>query len=154
MKSIEEMIKEFNEIETLELNNQLKNFVNTTKFNKDKLPDVYRGEEKPENSYNPTYEENSGVAVYGKGRYTTTNKKLAAEYGSVRKVFLDEIPLTPLQFKTINDFEVFHQILAEQLEFNYHDFKHNIDLSLVIPKFGYNGIIIGSGKDRILVKYY
>ena len=51
-------------------------------------------------------ESGNGMASYGTGLYTTTNRKMASQYGKVIKMDRDALPDFPLRFNTINDFEI------------------------------------------------
>lgn len=97
----------------------------------------------------------SGMATYGTGLYTTTNKKMAQGYGTVKKMDYDSLPDFPLRFDTINDFEIW---IGQTMDILGYDDKRKFakdypDLRNFIKKLGYDGIQIGSGNDIFFVKY-
>ena len=97
----------------------------------------------------------NGMASYGTGLYTTTNRKLAAKYGKVIKLDRQALPDFPLRFDTINDFEIWMGNTIDILGYsNKLDFYVDYpDLRFFVTKLGYDGIQIGKGKDIIFVKY-
>lgn len=109
---------------------------------------VYRGEM---GATNKDY--NTGTAMYGQGRYTTTNKKYASKFGKVRTVEYEEMPAIPLSFKNVTSFEMFEQELAKEHGIRKNDLYRNHDLSTIIKKMGYDGITIGPKSDMIIVSY-
>lgn len=109
---------------------------------------TYRGEQSRENR-----DHNTGTAMYGQGRYSTTNKKYASKYGEVRTVDYDEMPSKPLSFKNATSFEMFEQELAREHNIDKRHMYRNQDLSVIIKKMGYNGITIGPKSDMIIVSY-
>lgn len=109
---------------------------------------VYRGEQSKENR-----DHNTGTAMYGQGRYSTTNKKYASKFGKVRTVDYEEMPAKALSFKNVTSFEMFEQSLAEEHNIDKRHMYRNQDLSVIIKKMGYDGITIGPKKDMIIVSY-
>ena len=109
---------------------------------------VYRGEQNKDNR-----DHNTGTAMYGQGRYSTTNKKYASRFGKVRTVDYEEMPAKPLSFKNVTAFEMFEQALAEEHNIDKRHMYRNQDLSIIIKKMGYDGITIGPKKDMIIVSY-
>jgi hypothetical protein len=100
-------------------------------------------------------ESGSGMASYGTGLYTTTNKKMAARYGKVIRMDMDALPDFPLRFDTINDFEIW---MGQTIDILGYDDKRDFssdypDLRHFIKKLGYDGIQIGKGDDIFFVKY-
>ena len=55
---------------------------------------TYRGEMNKESR-----DYNTGTAMYGQGRYSTTNKKYASKYGEVRTVGYEEMPAKAYHLK-------------------------------------------------------
>lgn len=109
---------------------------------------VYRGEQSKENR-----DHNTGTAMYGQGRYSTTNKKYASKFGKVRTIDYEEMPAKALSFKNVTSFEMFEQALAEEHNIDKRHMYRNQDLSVIIKKMGYDGITIGPKKDMIIVSY-
>lgn len=109
---------------------------------------AYRGEQVANS------ETNTGVAIYGQGRYTTTSKSYASKYGKVRSAEYDELPSKPLRLRTAENFQLLEQEVARQHNVNYRDLYKHMDVSDMIMRMGYNGLTIGSGKDMIIVRYY
>lgn len=100
-------------------------------------------------------ESGNGMASYGTGLYTTTNKKMASQYGKVIKMDRDALPDFPIRFDTINDFEIW---MGKTIDILGYDDKRDFtkdypDLRHFIQKLGYDGIQIGKGNDIIFVKY-
>ena len=109
---------------------------------------TYRGELTRENR-----DHNTGTAMYGQGRYSTTNRKYASKYGEVRTVDYEEMPSKALSFKNATSFEMFEQELAREHNIDKRHMYRNQDLSVIIKKMGYNGITIGPKSDMIIVSY-
>lgn len=109
---------------------------------------TYRGELTRENR-----DHNTGTAMYGQGRYSTTNRKYASKYGEVRTVDYEEMPSKALSFKNATSFEMFEQELAKEHNIDKRHMYRNQDLSVIIKKMGYNGITIGPKSDMIIVSY-
>lgn len=109
---------------------------------------TYRGELTRENRNH-----NTGTAMYGQGRYSTTNKKYASKFGEVRTVDYEEMPAKALSFKNVTAFEMFEQELAREHNIDKRHMYRNQDLSIIIKKMGYDGITIGPKSDMIIVSY-
>lgn len=109
---------------------------------------TYRGEQTKENR-----DHNTGTAMYGQGRYSTTNRKYASKFGEVRTVDYEEMPAKPLSFKNATAFEMFEQELAREHNIDKRHMYRNQDLSVIIKKMGYDGITIGPKSDMIIVSY-
>lgn len=90
-------------------------------------------------------------ASYGIGIYSTTSTKLAKEYGSVRKIAREEIPIKPLSFKTPEHFFHFKHVFAKEHGLTQLDLRH--DISVYLKKMGYDGVTIGDKKNLIVVKF-
>lgn len=99
----------------------------------------------------------SGMASYGQGLYFTTNRKVAAQYGTVREISRDLLPWGCLRFDNTNDFQIWFQTAftlmgytdARDIWKDYNDlsdFIHAIDPSV-------DGIQMFKGKDAIFVRY-
>lgn len=107
---------------------------------------VYRGES--ENT-------GSGLAMFGQGTYSTTNKTYAKKFGNVREVNQEELPNNPLQFSNELEFKQFEYEFAKELGIDKRDIPTYIgEVDEYIQKIGYDGLTIGSGKDKIFVKFY
>lgn len=118
------------------------------KYVRDKIK-AYRGQ-------NIDYKEtgtNSGGAMYGLGYYTTTSLKYAKKFGTVIDVVTSDLPREPLMFDNQLDFNQFFYELAQHYEIDIRDFYEYLDTSTYIKRMGYDGAVIGKGKDMILVKY-
>ena len=100
---------------------------------------------------------NGGGDVEGIGLYTTTNKKLAKQYGRVLEMDIeDDSPKNPMFFRDTNMFEIcFDQIFRKVAEFKRKDEYSQIPLNELInfidPEF--DGIQIGKGTQAIFCKY-
>ena len=133
--------------ETLELPKSIQQYVVTRgNWNKSNIS-AYRGEQALKERTN------TGIAMYGQGRYTTTDKSYAKKYGTVRDVEIDELPDNPLRLKTTSSFELLEQEVAKENNVNYRDLYTKMDVSDLIKKMGYDGLTLGAGKDMIIVKY-
>lgn len=109
---------------------------------------TYRGEQSRANR-----DHNTGTAMYGQGRYSTTNRKYASKFGEVRTVDYEEMPSKALSFKNAAAFEMFEQELAREHNIDKMHMYRNQDLSVIIKKMGYNGVTIGPKSDMIIVSY-
>ena len=114
----------------------------------DMYKSTYRGEQSKENR-----DHNTGTAMYGQGRYSTTNRKYASKFGEVRTVDYEEMPSKALSFKNAAAFEMFEQELAREHNIDKRHMYRNQDLSVIIKKMGYNGVTIGPKSDMIIVSY-
>lgn len=114
----------------------------------DMYKSTYRGEQSKENR-----DHNTGTAMYGQGRYSTTNRKYASKFGEVRTVDYEEMPSKALSFKNVTAFEMFEQELAKEHNIDKRHMYRNQDLSVIIKKMGYNGVTIGPKSDMIIVSY-
>ena len=114
----------------------------------DMYKSTYRGEQSKENR-----DHNTGTAMYGQGRYSTTNRKYASKFGGVRTVDYEEMPAKPLSFKNATSFEMFEQELAREHNIDKRHMYRNQDLSVIIKKMGYDGITIGPKSDMVIVSY-
>jgi len=100
---------------------------------------------------------NGGGTGEGAGLYTTANKKLAAEYGKVLTMDADKhLPVNPLVFTNINQFEIWlQQVMYQGLGYKrvseFGDIPINEVVHLIDPTV--DGIQIGSGKKAFWVKY-
>lgn len=107
---------------------------------------IYRGEQA---SYDG--KENTGVAMFGQGLYTTTNKKYASLYGKVREVEVDETPSIPLVLKDETSFN--HFVNETCRKYGFSKSMLSEDISKVIQKMGYDGLVFGPKNDMIIVNY-
>lgn len=132
-------LKEIPQIEIL-------NVYQTGKYDKNSIK-AYRGEVEAHSKTN------SGMALYGLGRYTTTSKKYAKKYGTVRDANLNELPTNPIRFKTQQSFELWTQELAKKYNTDINHIYKYSDPSEIIKKMGYDGLTLGPKSDMIIVKY-
>lgn len=114
----------------------------------DMYKSTYRGEQSKENR-----DHNTGTAMCGQGRYSTTNRKYASKFGGVRTVDYEEMLAKPLSFKNATSFEMFEQELAREHNIDKRHMYRNQDLSVIIKKMGYDGITIGPKSDMVIVSY-
>lgn len=93
-------------------------------------------------------------AFYGLGLYTTLDKKYASRYGTVSIVNNRLLPDNPIKFKTQNDFQIWEQELATELGVRKNKlYSDNYGVEQYIKKLGYDGLMIGSGKDTDLISF-
>lgn len=144
-KSNAEMLAEK---ETLELPKSIEQYVVSGSWSRVKVS-AFRGEQEE----NLKAQTNTGLAMYGQGRYTTTDKSYAKKFGTVREAELDELPVHPLRLKTIGGFQLLEQEVARNHNINYRDLYTKMDVSDMVKKMGYDGLTLGTGKDMIIVKY-
>lgn len=153
-KEMAENLKEFEKKEFLSIPKSIENLRSNYLFKENYFScqamykSTYRGEQSRENR-----DHNTGTAIYGQGRYSTTNKKYASKYGEVRTVDYDEMPAKPLSFKNATSFEMFEQELAREHNIDKRHMYRNQDLSVIIKKMGYDGITIGPKSDMVIVSY-
>jgi len=106
---------------------------------------IYRGESEGSGE---------GFAMYGQGLYSTTSKKEAAKYGDIREVGKYELPENPLQFKTKNDFSEFEYDIARELGIRKNEISQHVgEINEYVSELGYDGIAIGTGKDKMFVTF-
>lgn len=132
------------DISNLQETAQMKVNTYNRKYNKENIT-AYRGTS-----------ENTGNngAFYGLGLYTTLDKKYASKYGDVEIVDNSLLPDNPIKFKTQNDFEMWKQDLASQLGIRYSELEgSDYGIEKYITKLGYDGLMIGSGKDTDLISF-
>lgn len=153
-KEMAENLKEFEKKEFLSIPKSIENLRSNYLFKENYFSrqamykSTYRGEQSREKR-----DHNTGIAMYGQGRYSTTNKKYASKYGEVRTVDYDEMPAKPLSFKNATSFEMFEQELAKEHNIDKSYMYRNQDLSVIIKKMGYDGITIGPKSDMVIVSY-
>lgn len=132
------------DISKLQETSQMKLNTYNRKYNKDNII-AYRG-----------VSENSGnnSAMYGLGLYTTLDKNYASKYGNVEIVEKNLLPDNPLKFRTQNDFQMWEQDLASQLGIRYSELLGNdYGIEKYVKKLGYDGLMIGTGKDTDLISF-
>ena len=96
----------------------------------------------------------SNPAFYGLGLYTTLDSKYAKKYGNVFVVDNSLLPDNPLKFKTQNDFNIWEQELARELGIRKSElYSDDYGVEQYIKKLGYDGLMIGTGKDTDLISY-
>lgn len=153
-KELEENLKVFEAKEFLEIPKNIErlrsNYLYKERYfsRQDMYKSTYRGEQSKENR-----DHNTGTAMYGQGRYSTTNRKYASKFGEVRTVDYEEMPSKALSFKNAAAFEMFEQELAKEHNIDKRHMYRNQDLSVIIKKMGYNGVTIGPKSDMIIVSY-
>ena len=153
-KELEENLKVFEAKEFLEIPKNIErlrsNYLYKERYfsRQDMYKSTYRGEQSKENR-----DHNTGTAMYGQGRYSTTNRKYASKFGEVRTVDYEEMPSKALSFKNAAAFEMFEQELAREHNIDKRHMYRNQDLSVIIKKMDYNGVTIGPKSDMIIVSY-
>lgn len=153
-KELAENLKVFEAKEFLEIPKNIErlrsNYLYKERYfsRQDMYKSTYRGEQSKENR-----DHNTGTAMYGQGRYSTTNRKYASKFGEVRTVDYEEMPSKALSFKNVAAFEMFEQELAKEHNIDKRHMYRNQDLSVIIKKMGYNGVTIGPKSDMIIVSY-
>lgn len=153
-KELAENLKVFEAKEFLEIPKNIEglrsNYLYKERYfsRQDMYKSTYRGEQSKENR-----DHNTGTAMYGQGRYSTTNRKYASKFGEVRTVDYEEMPSKALSFKNAVAFEMFEQELAKEHNIDKRNMYRNQDLSVIIKKMGYDGITIGPKSDMIIVSY-
>ena len=153
-KELAENLKVFEAKEFLEIPKNIErlrsNYLYKERYfsRQDMYKSTYRGEQSKENR-----DYNTGTAMYGQGRYSTTNRKYASKFGEVRTVDYEEMPSKALSFKNAAAFEMFEQELAKEHNIDKRHMYRNQDLSVIIKKMGYNGVTIGPKSDMIIVSY-
>lgn len=96
----------------------------------------------------------SNPAFYGLGLYTTLDYKYAKQYGDVLVVDNKFLPDNPLKFRTQNDFQIWEQELARQLGVKKRElYSSDYGVEQYIKRLGYDGLMIGTGKDTDLVSF-
>ena len=99
----------------------------------------------------------SGMATYGLGDYSTTNKAYARNFGDVREVSRWEIADNPIRFKTVNDYQIWLQQAQSKLGYkDKRDFvKDYSDIGDFIRALdpSVDGIQVGPSSDAIIVTY-
>lgn len=132
------------DISNLKENSTMERFHYNRKYDKNNVI-AYRGES-----------ENTGTnpAFYGLGLYTTLDSKYAKQYGNVSIIDKNLLPDNPLKFKTQNDFNIWEQELAKELGIRKRElYSNDYGVEQYIKKLGYDGLMIGSGKDTDLISF-
>ena len=132
------------DISNLKENSTMERFHYNRKYDKNNVI-AYRGES-----------ENTGTnpAFYGLGLYTTLDSKYAKQYGNVSIIDNNLLPDNPLKFKTQNDFNIWEQELAKELGIRKRElYSNEYGVEQYIKKLGYDGLMIGSGKDTDLISF-
>ena len=93
-------------------------------------------------------------AFYGLGLYTTLDAKYAKQYGDVMVIDSNLLPNNPLKFKTQNDFKIWEQELAKELDVRRNElYSDDYGVEQYIKKLGYDGLMIGTGKDTDIISF-
>lgn len=132
------------DVSDLKENSTMERFHYNRKYDKNNIV-TYRGES-----------DNTGAnpAFYGLGLYTTLDSKYAKKYGNVFVVDNSLLPDNPLKFKTQNDFNIWEQELARELGIRKSElYSDDYGVEQYIKKLGYDGLMIGTGKDTDLISY-
>ncbi len=132
------------DISNLKETTYMKQFTFKRKYNKNDIK-TYRG-----------ISDNSGnnPGFYGLGLYTTLDKSYASQYGDVIEVNKELLPDNPLHFKTQNDFKIYEQEIAKQLGIRKSElYSDDYGVEQYIKKLGYDGLMIGTGKDVDLISF-
>ena len=86
--------------------------------------------------------------------FDSIDKNYAKKYGEVFEVDNDLLPNNPLMFKTQNDFQIWEQLLAQKLNIRKNKlYSNNYGVEQYIKRLGYDGLMIGSGKDTDLISF-
>lgn len=114
---------------------------------KNKLPDVvYRGVQEAG--------DNDGAAMFGRGLYTTPSRKIASQYGKVIRLGKEALPENPLQFSSPENFSQFEHEISKRLGVGKRDlYGIGGGVDDLIRALGYDGLTIGTGKERYIVKF-
>ena len=131
------------DISNLQETSYMKQFTFNRKYNRDNIT-TYRGVGE---------EGGTGVAFYGLGLYTTLDKNYAKQYGDVSVVDSSLLPNNPLHFKTQNDFKIWEQEIAKQLDLKKNELYGDYGVEQYVKKLGYDGLMIGTGKDTDLISF-
>ena len=132
------------DISNLSETNYMKLYHYNRKYNKNTIR-AYRGTS-----------ENTGNngAFFGLGLYTTLDQNYAKQYGNVELVDTELLPDNPIKFKTQNDFHIWEQELAKELGTRKSKlYSDNYGVEQYILKLGYDGLMIGTGKDTDLISF-
>lgn len=99
----------------------------------------------------------SNGATYGRGLYTTTNRKYASEYGSVVEIpRWEALPDNPIRFTTVNDWQIWLHRFDQYngLSVRERNVKFpNIDEYIRSVWPDVDGVQIGTGRDAIFVAW-
>ena len=131
------------DISNLKETSYMKQFTFNRRYKKDNIT-TYRGVGE---------EGGTGIAMYGLGLYTTLDKKYASQYGKVYIVDNSLLPNNPLHFKTQNDFKIWEQEIAKQLDIKRNELYGDYGVEQYLNKLGYDGLMIGTGKDTDLISF-
>lgn len=92
-----------------------------------------------------------GMASFGRGIYSTTNRSYAKKFGVVRRVEMEELPFNPLRFKDTLWYQQWEHDLRNK--FGKDWLVVNGYAEGIIRKLGFDGVTIGTGRDMIICKY-
>ena len=92
-----------------------------------------------------------GMASFGRGIYSTTNRFRAKEYGVVRRVEIEELPFKPLRFKDTLWYQQWEYDLNQK--YGRAWVTANGYAEGIIRKLGFDGVTVGTGRDMIICKY-
>ena len=132
--------------ESIDMPESIEKYINNKPWARVKVK-AYRGEQVA------GAQKNTGLALYGQGRYTTTDRSYASKYGTVRNADVEELPVRPLRLQSIDSFQLLEQAVARENNVDYRDLYKNMDVSDMITKMGYDGLTMGTGRDMMIVKY-
>lgn len=106
----------------------------------------------PQKVYRGISEESGGnMAAFGQGLYSTPTKSIAKKYGKVSELSSDAIPNNPIKFRDAFQFKNFIGAIADKMGVKKNNM--GVEYEEIIKELGYDGVLIGQGKDSIVVKY-
>lgn len=92
-----------------------------------------------------------GMAMYGRGIYSTTDRSYAKNFGTIRRVTSEEMPFKPIRFKDGLAFSQWEHDLAIKYG---KDWLASMGYAEgFIRRMGFDGVTIGTGREMIIVKY-
>ena len=142
----------FNNLEKIELSDNFKFVYTTNKYDINKIHGkAVRGEVSEEDK--DQRGGNGGLAIYGVGTYSTLDKKYASKFGNVRVVEREELPEKPLELTSENNFNLVLQDISDKYGISRDTLKE-MNPNLIVKKMGYDGLVMGKGTNRMIVKFY
>lgn len=108
---------------------------------------AYRGE---------SSDSGTGMAVYGRGIYSSQRKATARKYGTVRVVSYEELPYRPFRVKSEVAYELLESIFRKYClskGMSLQNFYNSEGLVAYLKYKGFDGLTIGIAPDNIIVKW-